>query len=45
MGMGFLLVGAVAALSPAAWADALMARGFGGLHIVFGWKIARHYGG
>ncbi len=45
MGMGFLLVGAVAALSPAAWADALMALGFGGLHIVFGWKIARHYGG
>ena len=45
MGMCFLLVGAVAALTPASWTDALMALGFGMLHIVFGWKIARHYGG
>lgn len=45
MGMCFLLVGAVAALVPAVWTDGLMALGFGGLHIVFGWKIARYYGG
>ncbi len=45
MGMGFLLIGTAAALGPAAWADYLMALGFGGLHIVFGWKIARNYGG
>jgi hypothetical protein len=45
MGMCFLLVGAVAALAPAFWADPLMALGFGGLHLVFGWKIARNYGG
>jgi hypothetical protein len=45
MGMCFLLVGAVAAIGPALWADYLMALGFGGLHIVFGWKIARNYGG
>ena len=45
MGMCFLLVGAVAAVGPAVWADYLMALGFGGLHIAFGWKIARNYGG
>ena len=45
MGMCFLLVGAVAALGPAAWTDYLMGLGFGVLHIVFGWTIARNFGG
>ncbi|MEP6714366.1 MAG: hypothetical protein ABJC09_02255 [Terriglobia bacterium] len=45
MGISFLALGAVAAFSPASWADALMAAGFGGLHIVFGFLIARNYGG
>lgn len=45
MGISFLVVGSIAALAPAGWADALLAIGFGGLHIVFGWEIARHYGG
>lgn len=45
MGMSFLFVGTVAALGPAAWADALLALGFGGLHVVFGFVIARNYGG
>ena len=45
MGMLFLAVGAVAALAPPVWADPLMALGFGGLHIVFGFVIARDYGG
>jgi hypothetical protein len=45
MGLSFLLLGAIAAIAPAAWLDALMALGFGGLHILFGWIIARHYGG
>ena len=45
MGICFLLLGAVAAVTPAAWADALMALGFGGLHVIFGWIIARRYGG
>jgi hypothetical protein len=45
MGICFLTVGAVAAVAPASQADYLMALGFGGLHIVFGWEIARNYGG
>jgi hypothetical protein len=45
MGISFLLVGAVAAIAPAAWADPLMALGFGCLHMVFGFLIARNYGG
>jgi hypothetical protein len=45
MGISFLAVGAVAALAPASWADPLMAAGFGGLHIVFGFAIMRNYGG
>jgi hypothetical protein len=45
MGIGFLIVGTVAALAPPAWADGLLALGFGGLHIVFGFVIARKFGG
>jgi hypothetical protein len=45
MGMSFLAVGAVAAIAPASWADPMMALGFGGLHVVFGFTIARKYGG
>ena len=45
MGGSFLILGAVAALSSPAWADPLMALGFGGLHIFFGFVIARKYGG
>ena len=45
MGISFLLVGAVAAFAPASWADPLLALGFGGFHIFFGFLIARRYGG
>jgi len=45
MGLGFLVLGTVALFGPAAWGDALLAAGFGGLHIGFGLYIARRYGG
>jgi len=45
MGLGFLVLGTVAMLGPNRWGDALLAAGFGGLHLVFGLVIARRYGG
>lgn len=45
MGLCFMVLGAVALFSPAAWGDAFMAAGFGGLHILFGAIIARRHGG
>jgi len=45
MGMSFLALGSIATLAPVSFADPLLAIGFGGFHIVFGWVIARHYGG
>jgi hypothetical protein len=45
MGASFVVAGAVALFAPAAWGDAFMAAGFGGLHIVFGAIIARRHGG
>ena len=45
MGLCFMFVGAVALFCPAAWGDALLAAGFGLLHIIFGIHIARNYGG
>ena len=45
MGLCFLVLGAVALFSPAAWGDGFLAAGFGGLHIIFGAVIARRFGG
>jgi len=45
MGACFLGIGSIAALAPASWGDALMGIGFGGLHLVFGFVIAKNFGG
>jgi hypothetical protein len=45
MGLCFMILGAVAMFSPAAWGDAFMAAGFGGLQILFGAIIAWRHGG
>ena len=45
MGLVFALLGLVALAAPESWANALLALGFGGLHILFGAMIARRYGG
>lgn len=45
MGLCFMVTGAIALFAPPEWDDLLMAIGFGLLHIVFGFVIARRYGG
>lgn len=45
MGLCFMALGTAALLSGPAWNDLLLAGGFGGLHIVFGFYIARRHGG
>jgi hypothetical protein len=45
MGLCFMVAGVAAIFCPDAWANAVMALGFGGLHILFGAIIARRYGG
>ena len=45
MGLCFMALGAVALFAPVGWSNALMAAGFGLLHIIFGIYIARRHGG
>jgi hypothetical protein len=45
MGLSFMLLGAAALFPPWPAANALLAVGFGGLHIIFGFIIARRHGG
>ena len=45
MGLCFMLFGALALFCDPSWHNAILAVGFGGLHLVFGFVIARRYGG
>ena len=45
MGICFMLFGVAAALLPLSVANLLLGAAFGGLHILFGFIIARNYGG
>lgn len=45
MGVCYMVLGIVACFVPFAAANALLGVGFGGLHLIFGFIIARSYGG
>jgi hypothetical protein len=45
MGVAFMILGVLAALLPLGASNIVLGAGFGGLHIIFGFIIARSYGG
>jgi hypothetical protein len=45
IGAAFLALGAVALAASPSWGDALMAAGFGGIHLASGFVVARRHGG
>jgi hypothetical protein len=45
MGWCFMGLGCAALIAPATFGDLFLAAGFGGLHIIFGFIIARRHGG
>ncbi len=45
MGLCFLILGSMALFAPPSSSNLWMTAGFGGVHIVFGFIIARRYGG
>lgn len=45
MGAAFMILGAIALVAPPSWMTLLLIAGFGCLHIIFGFWIARRHGG
>jgi hypothetical protein len=45
MGAAFMTLGAACFLAGPAWQPYFLAAGFGGLHLFFGYRIARYHGG
>jgi len=44
LGLAFMALGVAALITPPAWGNVWLGIGFGGLHLVFGFYIARRHG-
>ena len=45
MGVCFIVAGVIGLFTPLIWSNLLLAISFGGVHLVFGYLIVKHYGG